>query len=404
MIRPGNILGMLAFRAHALRILAARHALAGGAVCFAAGFLAYAWVRNSVYYALLPEPLARASGLTGILLGMVQAILFLLLVYIPAVIVISNAVSGDGIGVSIARQEYRSHASVLLPLWGMLLLIAAPLQWLVPRFLEIGVIEISAGMLFRHVLTLIYTLWAIRQLNYLTWPQALGVFVLSWFTLPIYFIITAFLFALPLLFMIPLIYVAFQWVRGYLASHSSERAFQQHLQALTSNPQDADAHYQLGLIQLQRRNMDAARGYFSKALEIDPKDPDYHYSLGRAFELKNEWAPAREQYEETYRLDPEYRLGDIFREVGKGYVNTGNVEKGIEFLKFFLSKRDSDPQGRYWLAIALQKTGDQEQMRFQLNRIIEQARSNPGFFRKENREWIYRARMMLRDSQLRPRD
>jgi hypothetical protein len=96
-------------------------------------------------------------------------------------------------------------------------------------------------------------------------------------------------------------------------------------------------------------------------------------------------------------LNPEYGLGDIFREVGKGYLHTGSGEKAKEFLNFFLKKRDSDPEGRYWLAVALQKIGDLEQMRFQLNRILEQARSNPRFFRKENREWIYRARTMLRE-------
>ena len=96
-----------------------------------------------------------------------------------------------------------------------------------------------------------------------------------------------------------------------------------------------------------------ARGYFENALRIDPGDPDYHYYLGRCHETEREWSQALEQYEETYRLNPEYRLGDILREVGKGYLHTGNVEKGIEFLRFFLAKRSSDPEGRYWLAVAL---------------------------------------------------
>jgi tetratricopeptide (TPR) repeat protein len=201
-----------------------------------------------------------------------------------------------------------------------------------------------------------------------------------------------------------LIYLGYQWIRGHFASQINERAFQQKLHALTLNPQDADAHYQLGLIHLNRRNLDAARRYFESALKIDPNDPDYHYFLGRACELRGEWTRALEQYEETYRLNPEYGQGDIFREVGKGYLHTGNVEKGMEFLKFFLAKRGSDPEGRYWLAVALQKTGDSEQMRMHLNVIVEQARSSPSFFRKENREWVYRARNMIRNSRFEIRD
>ena len=97
-------------------------------------------------------------------------------------------------------------------------------------------------------------------------------------------------------------------------------------------------------------------------------------------------------------------MGDILREVGKGYLHAGNTDKGMEFLKFFLTKRSSDPEGRYWLAVALQESGDIDQVRIQLNTILEQARSNPRFFRKENREWIYKARSLIRDSRFGIRD
>jgi tetratricopeptide (TPR) repeat protein len=399
MIFISNLLGMLAFRPSALRAQAERRAPVAGVLCFCVGFLSYALVRNSVY-AVLPELMSQQAGILDSFLNfqLIQILLFLLLIYVPAVIVMSNAISGDGLGFSFSRQEYQTHVSGLLPLWGLLFLICAPLQWLVPHFLIIGVVEISIGMLVRSILIVAYTFWAIKQLNYLSPVQALGVFFLSWFTFPIYYLLTSFFFALPLFIMIPLIYLGYQWIRGYQASHANEHAYQQHLHTLTSNPQDADAQYQLGLIYLKRRSLDAARRYFESALKIDPDDPDYHYFLGRVYELKGEWARALEQYEETYRLNPEYGLGDIFREVGKGYLHTGNTEKAMEFLKFFLTKRGSDPEGRYWLAIALQKTGDTDQMRLQLSMIVEQARSNPRFFRKENREWIYRARSMVRDS------
>ncbi|HTY62320.1 MAG TPA: tetratricopeptide repeat protein [Acidobacteriota bacterium] len=395
-----DVLAMFAFRPGAIRDLAERRAMVAGGICFSIGYLLYGVVRSSVY-ASLPELVSEQSVWIGysVLFQLFQVFLFLLVLYIPFVIVVSNAISGDGCGLSISRQEYQAHVSALLPLWGVLFLAAAPLQWLLPHFLVVGeVIEISIGIIIRSILVAAYTLWGIRQLNYLSGVQALGVFALSWFTFPAYYLLTSFLSLLPLFILIPLIYWGSQWFRGYHASHVGERDFQRHLRALTLNPQDADAQYQLGLIYLKRRNLDAARRYFESALKIDAADPDYHYYLGRAHELGGHWDRALEQYEETYRLNPEYGLGDIFREVGKGYLHTGNVEKGMEFLGFFLSKRGSDPEGRYWLAVALQKTGDRDQMRAQLTMIAEQARSNPRFFRKENREWIYRARQLIRDS------
>jgi len=103
-----------------------------------------------------------------------------------------------------------------------------------------------------------------------------------------------------------------------------------------------------------------------------------------------------EQSEETYRTAPEYGPGDLFRQVGKSSLHTGKLEKALEFLNFFLENRASDPEARYWLAISLQRMGKDDQMRTQLATILEQARSNPRFFRKENREWLYRSRLHLR--------
>jgi tetratricopeptide (TPR) repeat protein len=409
-----NLLGMLALRTHALRAQAERRMPVGGAVCFSAGFGAFILVWNSVNPSL-PELLSPQSLLfeTFFNFDLIYAVLFLVLIYVPAIIILSTAISGDGIGLSISRREYYAHISVLLPLLGMLFSIAASLQWFASALWEIHAIKISVGMsalgevpvigipIVAPVLLIllpIYMLWAIQKLNYLSLAQSVGVLVLSGFALPIYFILISYIFALPFFIIIPLIYVGSQWIRSYFASHANERSFQQNLHTLTINPQDADAHYQIGLIHLERRNLDTARKCFERAIEIDPRDPDCHYFLGRTFELKEAWGPALEQYEETYRLNPEYRLGDIFREVGKGYLNTGNTDKGIEFLNHFLTKRSSDPEGRYWLAIALKKSGNIEQMQFQLHMIVQQARANPGFFRKEHREWVYRARMMIRDS------
>ena len=400
-----DLLGTLAFRSRAIRALAERRATVVGGICFSVGYLLYALVRSLVY-ASLPELMSQQSVWIGYFAGfqLFQILLFLLVIYIPFVIVASNAIVGDGLGLSISKKEYQAHVSALLPLWGALSLIAAPLQWLVPHFLIIGIVEISIGMFIRSILVIAYTLWAIRRLNYLSAVQVLGMFALSCFTFPVYYLVTSFLFALPFFVLIPLIYLVSQRFRGYRISQTKEREYRRHLNALTLNPQDADAQYQLGLIYLKRRNLDGARGYFERALKIDPDDADYHYFLARTYELKGEWSHALEQYEETYQLNPEYGLGDIFREVGKGYLHTGNAEKAIEFLNFFLSKRGSDPEGRYWLAVALQKTGNTEQMRVQLHMITEQARSNPRFFRKENREWVYRAREIIRDSRFEIRD
>jgi len=391
-----DLLAALGFRRNALRALAARQSLAGGLGCLAAGFLVFALIRSSVYAEPQePGPMFVLSLISSFMnLNVLQVLLFLSIIYVPSIICLSNAFAGDGLGFTLSRKEYRNHMSALLPLWGLLMLLTAPLQ----RFFFVlgDFFGISVGLLALILLTAAYTVWAVRELNYVSTAAATVVYAFSWLTLPIYYVLTTFIFALPFFILFPLLYVFYRRFQDYASARSGEREFQEHLRSLTVNPQDADAQHQLGLIYLKRGNLAAAESYFQNAQKIDPSDPDYHYYLGRAFEAREDWPKALEQYEETYRLDSGYALGDIFREVGKGYLHTGRLEKAIEFLQYFLQTRSSDPEGRYWLAAALQRVEDPEGMRVQLRTILEQAHSNPRFFRKENRQWISRARSLLR--------
>jgi tetratricopeptide (TPR) repeat protein len=245
----------------------------------------------------------------------------------------------------------------------------------------------------------VYTVRAIRELDYLPIAASLGVFVLSWLSLPILFMLTNFLFVLPFFLVVPLLLVFAQRLRELLATRTLLRGFHRHLRALTLNPRDADAHFQLGFLHFGSGHLDAARGYFEQALRIDALDPDYHYYMGRIHEAAGDWSKAAEEYETTYQSNQEYAQGDIFREVGKGYLHTDRLEKALEFLTYFQERRGSDPEGRYWLAVAMQRAGKIDDMRRELNTVLDQARSSPRFFRRTHREWIYRARMLLRGSQ-----
>jgi tetratricopeptide (TPR) repeat protein len=394
--------GLLAFRPAAVRGLAARRALAAAWVGLAAGYASFGLTRGLVY-GDLSEP-GSPPGLFLVLLdsNLLQALAFLGLLYIPALICLSNALAGDGLGFSFSREEYDRHVAVLCPLWGELLLAAALVQLLVPRFVAVGAVEVSSGVAVLALLGTAYSTWALKELNHLPAIAALGALVLSWATLPVFYVMARFLFALPLLLLAPLAYLGVQRLRALLDSGRRERVLAEQLRVLTANPRDADAHYQLGLLHEARGNLATAEGYFAKAAAIDPADPDPHYHLGRVFEERGEWERARAEYEETYRLDPDHGLGDAAREVGKAYVQTGNVEQGLEFLRYFLDRRTSDPEGRYWTAVALGRLGRTEEMRAELAALLETARSNPRFFRKGNRKWLHRARSLLHGSRAAP--
>jgi hypothetical protein len=186
-----DLLGVLAFRTKALRALAGRPSLVKGLICFSLGFLAFVLVRNSVYAQLPEMTAAQADPVRSFFrLNLIQALLFVSLVYVPVIAFLSRGISGSGRGFSMTALEYRRHGSALLPLWGLLLLIVAPLQYVAPEFLVVGAVGISIGLAVLLVLLATYTVWAVQQLNSLSLVQALGVFCLSWFTLPAYYLLT----------------------------------------------------------------------------------------------------------------------------------------------------------------------------------------------------------------------
>jgi hypothetical protein len=190
MVVLSDIAKMLALRVASLRTQACRRMFAGSIACFSIGYLVYTLVRNRVY-AVLVDPAAQPAGLLRNVdnLRLIQALLFLLAVYVPALSWIGGVIRGDIPGSLPSLKDYRMHISALLPLWGALFLISAPVQWMVPHFLGVGVVDVSVGYLLRSVLLSIYTVWAVRELNGLTTAQASVAFVLSWITFPLLYLL-----------------------------------------------------------------------------------------------------------------------------------------------------------------------------------------------------------------------
>jgi tetratricopeptide (TPR) repeat protein len=392
-----ELLKSLMFRTRSLRALAARQAVVTGFACFAAGFLVFVMVRSHATEDVFPYVQGPAAWIVSFLDShLLQMTLFLSLVYLPALILLTNACAGDGLGFSLSKQEYRRHVSALFPLWGMIFLAGAPL---IPHFLRLGLVEISLGELWLMAATLAYTVWALRELDYLPVAASLGVFMLSLLTLPILFLLTNFLIVLPLFIVAPLLLIFVERLRELLATKALLHGFQRHLRAIAVNPQDAGSHFELGLLHFRNGHPDAARGYFEQALRIDATEASYHYYMGRIHEAAGDWRKATDEYEAAYRSNQDFSQGDVFREVGKGYLHTDRLDKALEFLDYFQQRRGTDPEGRYWLAVAMQRAGRLEDMRRQLDIVLDQARSSPSFFRKTHREWIYRSRMLLRGSQ-----
>ena len=79
---------------------------------------------------------------------------------------------------------------------------------------------------------------------------------------------------------------------------------------MRSNPNDADAHTNLGLMLGIKNDWDGVITEEGEALRLNPGDALTHFCLGDAFEHKHNLTAALEQYRTAYELnprDPSYR-------------------------------------------------------------------------------------------------
>jgi hypothetical protein len=103
--------------------------------------------------------------------------------------------------------------------------------------------------------------------------------------------------------------------RSFGVSLRSRQRLKEHLENSTLNPRDADAHYQLGLIYQQRRQLAQAMERFKKAVEIDPSAADAHFQLGRIARQMGQFDEALDHLRAAARYDDKCSASEVWREI-----------------------------------------------------------------------------------------
>src|SRR5918999_62621 len=159
-----------------------------------------------------------------------------------------------------------------------------------------------------------------------------------------------------------LLVLAFLLVRGYLTdamrTQRARASFRQNLEAATLNPADASAHYNLGLIHLDR--ISRSEGKLSEAIE--------HF--GRVVER----APDHAQHE-------------VWREIGATYLAAGQFADAHDALEKFLDRRPSDPEGLYLQGRALAGMGRRREAADLMLACIEAVRTAPAYKYRTEKRW-----------------
>lgn len=161
----------------------------------------------------------------------------------------------------------------------------------------------------------------------------------------------------------------------------------QQMEIATTNPRDADAHYQLGLIYQQRRQYTEAIARFQKAIEIDPTEADAQFQLGRIAREQGRFDDAIRLLKTAAGLNEKLSSGEVWRELGAAYFGAARLEEASAALAKYTERRSYDPEGLYWYGKTLAGLGRFAEAREVFGQCVEAVDTMPKHRRAEVRKW-----------------
>lgn len=379
----------------------------------------------------LAAQVGRGGAFIGfaVLGGTVASLLLVAVIFVPGLIFFANLFERRGSFSLVLQQEFAPAASAVFYSWAAAHIAALPVaalsrvsgfeaNWLarlgefwetlgrqqnVPPDVLAQLTDpqqlsqsISATIVLPFFL--VWTLIGVREVFRLSWPRAAAAIVGGGIVMilasPILGLFGGFL-ASPLLLV-----MLFFLLRGYfgevMRTQRARASFRQNLEAATLNPADASAHYNLGLIHLQRRELDEAKERFARAVEIDADEIDAHYQLGRIARMQSDPAGAIQRFEQVVARDQSHAQHEIWREIGATYLDAAQYADAYDALERFLDRRQADPEALYLMGRALFGMGRAREAADSMRACIEAVKTAPAYKYRAEKRWLNEAQQFLR--------
>lgn len=321
-----------------------------------------------------------------------QPLIVLTVFYVPAAILLMTFFGGVGSFGLVLRRDYGTLAVCTLSAWAAghlpFAVVGALLysQNLEPQiYLALWA---AGGLLFG-----VFMVFALRTVLGAGYGPAVAVVGLAWLSLSLGTFVMQ--YVSPWLFSPFLLFYAYMYlggsiggeVRGFGNAMRQKQNLKRFLQNATVNPRDADAHVQLGLIYLGRRQEAKAVEHFRKALEIDPNEIDANYELGRIERSKGNLQDALDHFAVVVEQNDKHALSEVWREIGATYLEAGMLDQAHEALEKFTTRRSADVEGLYHFGKVLKAQGKTEQAREAFRQAVQTADTSPDFSRRGTKQW-----------------
>lgn len=325
-----------------------------------------------------------------------STIIGLAVLYVPCLILLltlSEPVGSFGV---VLRRDYGTLLTCTLMVWAAahlpVIVAGAALPWLGlgPRT-ALGLWIVSAVWFALLVALVLRTLFGVR------FDKALALVAVS----ALAFAVQEKLFAVvsPFLFSPFLLFYAYYMFRGDIGDIGSSlrqrQSFRRSMEAATINPHDAEAHYQLGLVFLQRRQYAEAAERFKRAVEIDPSETDAQYQLGRIARIQNRLQEALNYLSVVIEQNEKHSQHEPWREIGLTYFAASMFPEARDAFERFVEHRPYDPEALFHYGKTLHQLGETQQAREMFERCVEAVGTMPGYRQGQMRKWQKLAQQQL---------
>lgn len=324
--------------------------------------------------------------------GFYQPLLSLSIFYVPFVILLMSIFGAAGSFGTVFQRSYGELATCSLLAWA-----AAHLPFAVagiflyqtdtpaPVFLAMW---LASSLLFGVLM-----IFALRVVFGASYATAIIVVCAAWlaFSAGMY----VFRYVSPWFFSPFLLFYGYMYFGGTISGEArgvsnafrQKQNFKRFLHNATVNPKDADAHVQLGLIYLQRKQDAKALEHFTRAFEIDRTEVDANYELGKIARRQKDLQTALNHFSTVVEQNDKHALSEVWREIGATYLEAGMFNEAREALEKFVERRAGDAEGLYYLGKVLKAQGETAEARKMFEQAIEAATGSPDFRRRNLQHW-----------------
>jgi Flp pilus assembly protein TadD/peroxiredoxin len=151
---------------------------------------------------------------------------------------------------------------------------------------------------------------------------------------------------------------------GYL--EQAEASFRQ---VLLAKPDNADANYNLGTLNLRKNDFQQARQYLEKAIQVRPNYPEAWNNLGMMAAQQGQIDEAIRDFDTSLQLRPGFAIALV--NLGNVYRRQRSFEKAQECLGRALQLQPDDPETNYSIGMLYAQQGDVPRATESLRKALE---------------------------------